>query len=75
MKMCLLYGFGKIFLVSRDRLKNIAVFASGNGSNFEAIATAVKSGKINAIISLLVCDNPEAMVITRAEKLAYPLCN
>lgn len=41
----------------------IAVFASGNGSNFEAIAKAVKSGYVKAKISLLVCDNPKAFVL------------
>jgi phosphoribosylglycinamide formyltransferase-1 len=49
---------------------NIAVFASGRGSNFQAIAKAVKSGKIKkANLVLLVCDNPSAPVIFRAKKL------
>ena len=37
---------------------NIAVFASGKGTNFSAIVRAVKKGKIKANLSLLVCDNP-----------------
>lgn len=45
---------------------NIAVFASGRGTNFAAINKAVKSGKIKAKLSLLVCDNPRAQVIRRA---------
>ena len=53
-------------------MKNIAIFASGNGSNFEAVATAAISGKINATISLLVCDKPEAKVISRAARLGIP---
>ncbi|GIQ66471.1 hypothetical protein PACILC2_50390 [Paenibacillus cisolokensis] len=32
----------------------IAVFASGNGSNFQAIADAVREGKLDASIELLV---------------------
>lgn len=48
--------------------KNIAVFASGNGTNFSAIARAVKSGNIKARLALLVCDNPAAFVIQRAQK-------
>jgi len=58
-------------------LKNIAIFASGNGSNFEAIVTAVKAGRINANVRMLVCDKPEAMVITRARWLGVPVfeCN
>ena len=49
-------------------MKNIAVFASGNGSNFQAIADAVKKGKIKANLKLLVCDNPGAFVLKRAER-------
>ena len=48
-------------------MKNIAVFASGNGSNFEAIVRAVEAGELEANVSLLVCDKPEAYVISRAE--------
>jgi phosphoribosylglycinamide formyltransferase-1 len=47
---------------------NIAVFASGRGTNFSAIAKAIKSGKIKANLSLLVCDNPKAAVIGRAKR-------
>lgn len=47
---------------------NIAVFASGRGSNFSAIARGVKQGKIKANLSLLVCDNPKAQVIGRAKR-------
>jgi phosphoribosylglycinamide formyltransferase-1 len=47
---------------------NIAVFASGRGTNFAAIVRAVKKGKIPANISLLVCDNPKAPVIGKAKR-------
>ncbi len=47
---------------------NIAVFASGNGSNFAAIAKAVKQKALKANLALLVCDNPKAFVINRAKK-------
>ncbi|RYM05179.1 phosphoribosylglycinamide formyltransferase [Sporolactobacillus sp. THM7-7] len=46
---------------------NIAVFASGNGSNFQAIMQAVRDGGIPATIELLVCDQPDAYVIKRAK--------
>lgn len=45
----------------------IAVFASGVGSNFEAIADACASGIIPAELSLLVCDRPEAPAVKKAE--------
>jgi len=47
---------------------NLAIFASGRGSNFSAIVKAVKQGKIKARSVVLVCDKPEALVIKRAQK-------
>jgi phosphoribosylglycinamide formyltransferase-1 len=46
----------------------IAVFASGNGTNFQAILEAVRLGKIPATLELLVCDQPGARVIHRAQE-------
>lgn len=46
----------------------IAVFASGIGTNFEAIASACSEGKIPAEVVLLVCDHPDAPVVGKAEK-------
>jgi len=46
----------------------IAVFASGSGSNFQALAEAVRDGRIpDARIELLVCDKPGAYVLERAQ--------
>lgn len=47
----------------------IAVFASGSGSNFEAIAAACADGRIDASTVLLVCDKPSAGVVARAGRL------
>ena len=47
-------------------MKRIAVFASGEGSNFEAIAAACERGEIAAEVALVVCDRPEARVVARA---------
>jgi phosphoribosylglycinamide formyltransferase 1 len=47
---------------------NIAVFASGRGTNFGAIIRAVKKGQVKANLSLLVCDNPDAGAIGRAKR-------
>ena len=38
-------------------MKNIAIFASGNGSNFKFINKKIKLDKINAKILLLVSNN------------------
>ncbi len=48
-------------------MKNIAVFASGRGTNFAAIIRAVKRRVIKANLSLLVCDQPAALAIRRAK--------
>ena len=49
-------------------MKKLAIFASGNGSNFEAVATAIEEKRLNAEIALLVCDRPQAGVISKAER-------
>ena len=46
---------------------NIALFASGNGSNVQAIIDAANKGIITDKIQCLVCDNPKAYVIERAK--------
>lgn len=52
-----------------NHIPNIAIFASGSGSNFQAIADAIQNEKLEASIALLVCDNSQAFVIERAKKL------
>lgn len=47
---------------------SIAIFASGYGSNFEAIADACSDGRIDADIKLLVCDKPSARVCSLASE-------
>lgn len=54
-------------------MKNIAVFASGSGTNFEAIIEAVEKNEIkNAKVVLLVCDKKDAYVIKRANNHNVP---
>jgi phosphoribosylglycinamide formyltransferase 1 len=48
-------------------MSRLAVFASGNGSNFQSIAEAIKSGKLEAEICLVVCDREDAYVLERAK--------
>lgn len=54
-------------------MKKLAVFASGNGSNFQAILDEVKSGALEAEISVVICDKPKAGVIARAEAAGIPV--
>ncbi|MCM1153207.1 MAG: phosphoribosylglycinamide formyltransferase [Muribaculum sp.] len=52
---------------------NIAVFASGNGGNFQAIAEACRDGIIDGDVKLCVCDKPGARVGERAARLGVEL--
>ncbi len=54
-------------------MKNIAIFASGSGTNFEAIVNAVENGLIkDSKVVLMVCDNSKAYVIERAKNHNVP---
>lgn len=48
--------------------KKLAIFASGRGSNAEALHDAIKAGTINGDIVVVVTDHADAGVIERAER-------
>ncbi|NEO60125.1 MAG: phosphoribosylglycinamide formyltransferase [Moorea sp. SIO4G2] len=50
----------------------LGVMASGSGSNFEAIASAIANGQLNAQISVLIYNNPGIKALARAEKYGIP---
>lgn len=51
----------------------IAIFASGNGTNFETLVKAFQNKKINqGKVVMLFCDHPNAPVIQRAIRLNIP---
>ena len=47
-------------------MRRLAVFASGSGTNFEAIVTACEQGVLDAEVVLMVCDKPGAKGVERA---------
>lgn len=47
----------------------LAIFASGSGTNFEAITLAAKEQKIPCTVEILICDKKDAYVLSRAKKL------
>ena len=47
-------------------MRRLAVFASGSGTNFEAIVRACEQGVLDAEVMLMVCDKPGAKVVERA---------
>jgi phosphoribosylglycinamide formyltransferase-1 len=54
-------------------LKRLAVFASGRGSNFQAILEQINNGNIPATIGLCLTNNPNAGVIEIARENKIPL--
>lgn len=49
-------------------MKNIAVFASGNGTNLQAIIDNIASGGLKARLVLVVSDKSSAVALKRAKK-------
>jgi phosphoribosylglycinamide formyltransferase-1 len=47
-------------------MKKIAIFASGNGSNFQAIIDEIEKGNLDAEIAVLVTDKPDCFAVERA---------
>ncbi|OEF99473.1 phosphoribosylglycinamide formyltransferase [Vulcanibacillus modesticaldus] len=54
-------------------MKKIAVFASGNGSNFQSLVDAEKAGRLVGHIQVLISDKPDAYVNVRAKKENVPV--
>ena len=54
-------------------VKKIAVFASGNGTNFVALHQAIIKRQLPVMIGLLVCDQPQAPVIAKARAAKVPI--
>lgn len=52
-------------------MRNIAIFASGSGSNAENIVHFF-NGSPSVRVALILCNNPSAGVIERAERLNVP---
>ena len=52
--------------------KQLAVFASGTGTNFDAIARACAEGVLDAEVAVMVCDKPGAAVIEKAARYGVP---
>lgn len=51
---------------------NIAVFGSGSGSNYQAIAEAINAGTLDARIVCVLSDVQDAYILERARKLGHP---
>jgi phosphoribosylglycinamide formyltransferase 1 len=54
------------------RTIEIAILASGSGTNLEAVASAIERGEVPARIVRVLSDNPEAYALKRAEARGIP---
>lgn len=54
-----------------DRPANLAIFASGRGSNMDAIIRAFAAGDL-ARVAMVMSDNPQAPALARARTLGIP---
>ena len=50
----------------------LGIMASGEGSNFEAIAKAISTKTLKATIPILIVNNPDCKAINRAKRLNIP---
>jgi phosphoribosylglycinamide formyltransferase-1 len=53
-------------------LLSIAVFASGRGSNFQALADAIKKNNVDAKVVVVISNNSDAGALTLARSLQIP---
>lgn len=51
---------------------NLAVFGSGSGSNYQAIADAIETGTLDARIACVIADVEDAFILERARKMGHP---
>lgn len=51
---------------------NLAVFASGSGTTLQAIIDSIENKKLDAKISIVVSNNPDAYALERARKAGIP---
>lgn len=51
---------------------NLAVFASGSGTTLQAIIDSIENKKLDAKISIVVSNKPDAYALKRAEKAGIP---
>jgi phosphoribosylglycinamide formyltransferase-1 len=58
--------------MERHGVYRLAVLASGNGSNLQAILDAVAAGELAAEVSVVAADVPDAYALTRATDAGVP---
>ncbi|CUS25610.1 phosphoribosylglycinamide formyltransferase [Paucilactobacillus oligofermentans DSM 15707 = LMG 22743] len=52
---------------------NVAIFASGTGTNFSALIAKINASDLPIKVISLICDHPEAQVVQRAHEAKIPV--
>ncbi len=52
---------------------NLAVFASGSGTTLQAVIDSIETGKLDAKITIVASNNPDAYALERARKAGIPV--
>ena len=51
----------------------LGVLISGSGSNLQSIIDNIEKGALKAVIKIVICNNPHAFGLTRAQKHSLPV--
>jgi len=51
---------------------NLGVLVSGSGSNLQSVIDNIERGKLDATVKVIICNNPDAYALKRAEKHGIP---
>ena len=69
---CHLAHLAKFSLILRSMIR-VAILASANGTNAQAIIEAVRAGNLDADVKVVLTNKVDAGVIERARKLGIPV--
>ncbi len=57
----------------RSPFQTLAVLCSGDGTNLQAILSAIRRGVLKARVGVMICDNPSAYALVRAHRAKIPV--
>ncbi|MEM6612444.1 MAG: phosphoribosylglycinamide formyltransferase [Cyanobacteria bacterium P01_C01_bin.72] len=59
--------------IAKSKPIQLGIMASGNGTNFAAVAEAIAAGKLNGEIRVVIYNNPDAKVKEKAQQYNIPI--
>lgn len=52
----------------KRKVRKLAVLASGSGTTLQAVLDAIDNGELEAVVSIVISDNPKAFALERAKQ-------